>query len=110
MAALPIRAMLLAAAFAAAAMPRVAAIAEDATPDASTPNASTPNSPPSNGPSNHADESMWQYGRREKLCLEWTDGCRGCRRHGSDTFDCSNVGTACLQTEIHCLAHTDEPK
>jgi len=35
-------------------------------------------------------------------CLEWTDGCRTCQRNGPDTFTCSNVGIACVQTVGRC--------
>jgi hypothetical protein len=56
-------------------------------------------------------ESMWQFGERDKLCLAWTDGCRGCRRADAGAFDCSNVGIACLQQDIRCTARmSDIPK
>ena len=54
---------------------------------------------------------MWQFGERDKLCLAWTDGCRGCRRTDAGAFDCSNVGIACVQQDIRCTARmSDMPK
>jgi hypothetical protein len=62
-------------------------------------------------PAASSTESMWQFGERDKLCLTWTDGCRGCRRVDAATFNCSNVGTACLQQDIRCTARmSDMPK
>jgi hypothetical protein len=58
----------------------------------------------SHGATPAADETMWQYGLRERQCLEWTDGCRVCRRTGTDQGSCSNVGAACLQGEIRCTS------
>ena len=56
-------------------------------------------------------ESMWQFGERDKLCLAWTDGCRGCRRADAGASDCSNVGIACVQQDIRCTARmSDMPK
>ena len=38
----------------------------------------------------------------DKACLQWTDGCRTCQREGPDTFTCSNVAIACIQTSGRC--------
>ena len=35
-------------------------------------------------------------------CTEWTDGCRTCQRNSPDSFTCSNVGIACVQTVGRC--------
>ena len=48
------------------------AIAEEAAPPAVTP-----------------DDTIWQFGRHEKLCIEWTDDCRQCRRAETDAISCS---------------------
>ena len=56
-----------------------------------------------------ADESIWMFGKRDKLCLEWTDGCRGCLRSGPDDFSCSNIGIACQPQDIRCTSRTTEP-
>jgi hypothetical protein len=78
-----------------------AAIAAERNADSSAANGATP----------AADVTMWQYGLRERQCLEWTDGCRVCRRTGPNQASCSNVGTACLQGEIRCTSRQgDESK
>src|SRR5271163_4228054 len=59
-------------------------------------------------PTGVADQTMWQFGEREKLCMEWTDGCRGCRRVDASTFSCSNVGIACLQKDVRCTLPISE--
>jgi hypothetical protein len=73
--------------------------------------ATADNAPVGNGtaiPAASPTESMWQFGERDKLCLAWTDGCR---RVDAATFNCSNVGTACLQQDIRCTARmSDMPK
>lgn len=60
-------------------------------------------------PAGLADGSVWQFGVRERLCVEWTDGCRGCRRVGSTEFSCSNVGIACQQKDIRCTVRMSAP-
>jgi hypothetical protein len=45
---------------------------------------------------------VFNYGRLDKACAEWTDGCRVCSQAG-----CSNIGIACQpKEEISC---TDRP-
>jgi hypothetical protein len=70
------------------------AIADETVPDRVKPS----------GSPNISDETMWQFGRRETLCIEWTDDCRGCRRTGSNEFTCSSVGISCQQKEIRCTS------
>jgi len=38
----------------------------------------------------------------EPACLEWTDGCRVCRKPPTGEVACSNIGTACLQQAPRC--------
>ena len=38
----------------------------------------------------------------DAMCVEWTDGCRICRRTTRDEFACSNVAIACIQKEGQC--------
>ena len=67
------------------------AIAEEAAPPAVTP-----------------DDTIWQFGRHEKLCIEWTDDCRQCRRAATDAISCSNIGIACQPKEIRCTLRKTE--
>jgi hypothetical protein len=60
--------------------------------------------------SKHAGETLWQFGRREKICIEWTDGCRGCRRIDGNHFSCSNIGIACQPQEIRCTLRPGDIK
>jgi hypothetical protein len=60
-----------------------------------------PGSPPS---SRAEDVTLWQFGVREKQCLEWTDGCRVCRRTGMEAAECSNTGISCQPKDIHCTS------
>lgn len=52
--------------------------------------------------------SMRRFGETDKLCLEWSDGCSGCRRVGAEEPTCSNIGIACQPTEITCVRRQDE--
>jgi hypothetical protein len=56
-----------------------------------------------------ADVSIHGYGDRDKTCMAWTDRCRVCERHDSDTISCSNIGIACQPAEIACTARQAEP-
>jgi hypothetical protein len=35
-------------------------------------------------------------------CLEWTDGCRVCRRAANGEASCSNIGIACVPKAEEC--------
>lgn len=48
--------------------------------------------------------SLWRFGEHDKLCIEWTDGCRTCRRTGAGAADCSNIEIACQPTEARCTS------
>jgi hypothetical protein len=48
--------------------------------------------------------SIRDFGDYDKVCSEWTDGCRGCRRIDATTIDCSNIGIACQPKAIQCTA------
>jgi hypothetical protein len=54
------------------------------------------------------DDTIWQFGRHEKLCIEWTDDCRQCRRAETDAISCSNIGIACQPKEIRCTLRKTE--
>jgi len=41
-------------------------------------------------------------------CLEWTDGCRICKRSADGPASCSNVGIACVPKAVTCST-TDAP-
>jgi hypothetical protein len=81
----------LAALLTAASMP---ALADEAVPGAMAPGR-TPRS---------STDTMWQFGQQQKLCQEWTDGCRVCRRIDANAMSCSNVGIACRLEEIRCTS------
>jgi hypothetical protein len=81
--------ILVAALLTAAGMP---ALADEATPATTAPVPPTPASA----------DTMWQFGNEQKLCVEWTDGCRVCRRIDANQMSCSNVGIACRLEEIRC--------
>ena len=51
----------------------------------------------SNGPPSKSGEAVniFNYGRVDKACAEWTDGCRVCSRAG-----CSNIPIACQPKEV----------
>jgi hypothetical protein len=38
----------------------------------------------------------------EPACLEWTDGCRVCRKPPTGEVACSNIGLACLLQAPRC--------
>jgi hypothetical protein len=49
------------------------------------------------------------YGRHNKECLEWTDGCINCARDGlHGDFSCSNIGPACQPKAVECLKRSGE--
>jgi hypothetical protein len=75
----------------AASMP---ALADEAAPGALAPD----RTPPS------AADTMWQFGQQQQLCVEWTDGCRVCRRIAANEMSCSNVGIACRLEAIRCTS------
>jgi len=75
-----------------------AVIAEPAAPGGAAPSE----------PNDAAIETLWQFGKQEKLCIEWTDGCRGCRRDDADAISCSNIGIACQPQEIRCTLRKSE--
>ena len=54
------------------------------------------------------DDTIWQFGRQQKLCIEWTDDCRQCRRAETDAISCSNIGIACQPKEIRCTLRKTE--
>jgi hypothetical protein len=35
-------------------------------------------------------------------CLEWSDGCRICKRAADGQVSCSNVGIACVPKAVNC--------
>ena len=40
---------------------------------------------------NNSDETLESYGRQDKYCLEWTDGCVNCvRGQAGSSSECSN--------------------
>jgi hypothetical protein len=57
------------------------------------------------------DATMSAFGDRNKLCIEWTDTCRGCRRDAAGEIACSNIPIACQPKEIRCtLRRKETPK
>jgi hypothetical protein len=75
----------------AASMP---ALADEAVPATTAPGPTPPS----------AGDTMWQFGQQQTLCLEWTDGCRVCRRIDATEMSCSNVGIACRLEAIRCTS------
>ena len=54
--------------------------------------------------------SIQGYGDQNKLCQEWTDGCRTCTRPESGDAVCSNPGIACQPKAISCSRRAEEKK
>jgi hypothetical protein len=48
------------------------------------------------------EASIHGYGDTDKACIEWTDGCRTCRRPETGEPFCSNVGIACQPQGVTC--------
>jgi hypothetical protein len=50
------------------------------------------------------------YGRHDKDCTAWTDGCVNCvRQKSGGDFSCSNIGIACQPKDIECKNRAAEP-
>jgi hypothetical protein len=50
------------------------------------------------------------FGRHDKDCTAWTDGCVNCvRQKSGGDFSCSNIGIACQPKEIECKIRAAEP-
>jgi hypothetical protein len=49
-----------------------------------------------------APASTGAFAPPDAACLEWTDGCRTCRRPPAGEVACSNVGVACVQQAPRC--------
>jgi len=54
--------------------------------------------------------SIQGYGDSNKVCQEWTDGCRTCRRADNGEAACSNIGIACQPSVVACTRRTEPPK
>ena len=54
--------------------------------------------------------SIQGYGDKNKLCQEWTDGCRTCTRPESGDAVCSNVGIVCQPKAISCSKRAEQKK
>ena len=54
--------------------------------------------------------SIQAYGDKNKLCQEWTDGCRACTRPESGDAVCSNIGIACQPKAINCTKRAEQKK
>jgi hypothetical protein len=54
--------------------------------------------------------SIQGYGDNNKICQEWTDGCRTCTRPESGDPVCSNPGIACQPKAISCSRRAEEKK
>ena len=50
------------------------------------------------------------YGDIDKVCLEWNDGCRTCRRPEGGEAACSNIGIACQPAAVTCTRRAEEKK
>lgn len=46
--------------------------------------------------------SIQGYGKANRACIIWTNGCAVCRRFEYGEMTCSNVGIACIATTIKC--------
>jgi hypothetical protein len=57
-----------------------------------------------------AEPSIHGYGDRDKTCTAWTDTCRHCERGDNDAVFCSNIGIACLPTEVTCTRRSEPAK
>jgi hypothetical protein len=63
----------------------------------------------SNEPNASSEVGVHLYGRTNKACLLWTDGCVNCSRGGAgETYSCSNIGIACQPKGVECVKRADE--
>lgn len=49
-----------------------------------------------------APTTIQGYGKANRACIIWTNGCAVCRRFEYGELTCSNIGIACIATEIKC--------
>ena len=54
--------------------------------------------------------SIQGYGDSNKMCQEWTDGCRACTRPENGDPTCSNPGIACQPKAISCTRRAEQKK
>jgi hypothetical protein len=52
---------------------------------------------------------MQRYGETDKVCRQWSDGCRTCRRGADGAVVCSNIGIACQPGTVTCTGPQDAP-
>ena len=50
------------------------------------------------------DAHLFNYGRLNPSCQQWSDGCRVCTSGG-----CSNIGIACQPAEVKCTMPVEAP-
>jgi hypothetical protein len=48
------------------------------------------------------DPHLFNFGRANPSCQQWSDGCRVCTSAG-----CSNIGIACQPAEVKCIMPAD---
>ena len=70
--------------------------ADSAQPSSATP---LPGQPNTLTPS---ELTVLNYGKDNKACVAWSDGCVSCRRADGEQSHCSNIGIACQPKEISC--------
>jgi len=57
---------------------------------------------PQDGNAPNPEIHLYNYGKINLSCQQWSDGCRTCTREG-----CSNIGPACQPKEVRCIAPAD---
>jgi hypothetical protein len=57
---------------------------------------------PADSNASKSDAHIFNYGRENPSCQQWSDGCRVCTREG-----CSNIGIACQPAEVKCITPVD---
>ena len=59
---------------------------------------------------NSEEASMLGYGDRNKICVEWSDGCMTCSRAENGDPLCPNIGIACQPKAITCAKKSEPAK
>jgi hypothetical protein len=55
------------------------------------------------------DVDIFNYGKVDKTCTGWTDGCRNCSRGTGQFPNCGNIGIACQpQDKVTCFSRAPE--
>ena len=48
--------------------------------------------------------TVYNYGKSDKTCVAWTDGCINCTRGDNEQNQCSNIGPVCQPGAVRCAS------